>query len=84
LENWPEKSSNDWKYLDTGMTTTPQQIDQLLAIRSEHERLEFKAAENHYEFENLVEYCVALGGEDVSGNRHPRIGGECADSSRFY
>ena len=45
------------------MTTTPQQIDPLLTVRSETERLEFKAAENRYDFEELVDYCVALANE---------------------
>lgn len=41
----------------------PQQIDELLAVRSENEHLEFKKAENHYDFEELVNYCVALSNE---------------------
>ena len=45
------------------MITTAQQIDALLAVRSEDEHLEFKAAENRYDFEELVEYCVALANE---------------------
>ena len=45
------------------MTTTVQQIDALLSIRSENECLEFKAAENRYDFEELVYYCVALANE---------------------
>lgn len=45
------------------MTTTTQQIDALLSVRSEDERLEFKAAENRYDFEELVGYCVALANE---------------------
>ncbi|MDA1018049.1 MAG: putative DNA binding domain-containing protein [Planctomycetota bacterium] len=45
------------------MTTTPQQIDALLTVRSETERLEFKAAENNFHFEELVDYCVALANE---------------------
>ncbi len=45
------------------MTTTPQQIDALLTVRSETERLEFKTAENNFHFEELVDYCVALANE---------------------
>ena len=41
----------------------PQQIDELLTVRSENEHLEFKKAENHYDFEELVGYCVALANE---------------------
>ncbi len=45
------------------MATTAQQIDALLSVRSEDEHLEFKAAENRYDFEELVDYCVALANE---------------------
>lgn len=45
------------------MNTTTQQIDALLSVRSEDEHLEFKAAENRYDFEELVGYCVALANE---------------------
>jgi ATP-dependent DNA helicase RecG len=45
------------------MSTTAQEIDALLLIRSENEHLEFKAAENRYDFEELVDYCVALANE---------------------
>lgn len=45
------------------MTTTAQQIDALLSVRSEDEHLEFKVAENRYDFEELVGYCVALANE---------------------
>ena len=45
------------------MATTITQIDALLAARSEDEHLEFKAAENRYDFEELVDYCVALANE---------------------
>jgi ATP-dependent DNA helicase RecG len=45
------------------MTTTAQQIDALLSVRSENEHLEFKAAENRYDFEELIDYCVALANE---------------------
>ena len=44
-------------------TTTSKQIDGLLSVRSEDEHLEFKAAENRYDFEELVGYCVALANE---------------------
>lgn len=48
-----------------------QQIDALLSVRSEDEHLEFKAAESRYDFEELVDYCVALanqgGGRMVLG-----------------
>jgi len=60
------------------MTTTPAQIDELLLVRSEHEHLEFKEAKNSYEFEELVDYCVALanerGGRMILGvtNKMPR------------
>lgn len=42
---------------------SPEELNQLLTARSEHERLEFKEAKRSYEFENLVEYCVALANE---------------------
>ncbi|MBA3727324.1 MAG: putative DNA binding domain-containing protein [Armatimonadetes bacterium] len=42
------------------MTTTVQQIDALLSIRSENEHLEFKEANNRFDFEELVDYCAAL------------------------
>jgi ATP-dependent DNA helicase RecG len=45
------------------MATTSEQIDALLWVRSENEHLEFKAAGNRYDFEELVEYCVALANE---------------------
>ena len=45
------------------MATTAQQIDALLTVRSEDEHLEFKMAENRYDFEELVDYCVALANE---------------------
>ena len=34
-----------------------------LNVRSENEHLEFKSAENRYDFEELVDYCVALANE---------------------
>lgn len=45
------------------MATLPQYIDSLLTIRSENEHVEFKEATNRYDFEELVEYCVALANE---------------------
>lgn len=45
------------------MTTTAQDIDAVLKVRSESEHLEFKSAENRYDFEELVGYCVALANE---------------------
>jgi ATP-dependent DNA helicase RecG len=45
------------------MATTVDQIDALRMVRSEDEHLEFKAAENRYDFEELVDYCVALANE---------------------
>ncbi len=45
------------------MGTSVQQIDALLTVRAENEHLEFKAAENRYGFEELVDYCVALANE---------------------
>lgn len=45
------------------MGTSVQHIDALLAVRAENEHLEFKAAENRYDFEELVDYCVALANE---------------------
>jgi ATP-dependent DNA helicase RecG len=45
------------------MTTTIEQIESLLLVRAENEHLEFKSAENSYEFEELVDYCVALANE---------------------
>lgn len=45
------------------MATSVPEINALLTIRSESEHLEFKKAENHYEFEELVDYCVALANE---------------------
>ena len=45
------------------MSTTAQQIDSLLTIRSENEHLEFKEANNRFDFEELIYYCVALANE---------------------
>lgn len=38
-------------------------VDELLTLRSETEHLEFKTAQNRYDFEELVGYCVALANE---------------------
>lgn len=60
------------------MTTTPGDIDAILCVRSEDEHLEFKAAERRGDFDELVDYCVALanecGGRIVLGvtNKPPR------------
>lgn len=45
------------------LVTTTEQLEALLSVRSEDEHLEFKAAENRYDFEKLVDYCVALANE---------------------
>lgn len=45
------------------MATTPEEVDRLLAARSEDEHLEFKEAANRYDFEKLVDYCTALANE---------------------
>lgn len=45
------------------MAMTGQDIDGLLAVRSESEHLEFKEAANNFHFEELVDYCVALANE---------------------
>lgn len=45
------------------MPTTSTDIDALLSVRSETEHLEFKVAENRYDFEELVDYCAALANE---------------------
>ena len=42
---------------------TAAEVDALLLIRSENEHLEFKAAQNRFDFEELVDYCVALANE---------------------
>lgn len=45
------------------LAITPEDVDRLLAARSEDEHLEFKQAANHYDFEKLVDYCAALANE---------------------
>ena len=45
------------------MTISPEQLDSLLTVRSEGERLEFKEVKNHADFEELVNYCVAIANE---------------------
>lgn len=42
---------------------TPEELKPFLEIRSEGEHLEFKEAKGSYEFETLVDYCVALANE---------------------
>lgn len=42
---------------------TPQELDALLAVREENERIEFKEAKGQYSFDQLVDYCVALANE---------------------
>lgn len=42
---------------------TIPQIDALLTVRCEDEHLEFKEAANNFNFEELVDYCVALANE---------------------
>jgi len=44
-----------------------QDLEKLLNARSENEHLEFKEAKNRYDFEELLDYCVALANE--SGGR---------------
>jgi predicted HTH transcriptional regulator len=45
------------------MPTTPEQIDLLRAAPREHQRLEFKEANNQFDTRKLSEYCVALANE---------------------
>lgn len=45
------------------LAITPEEVDRLLATRSEDEHLEFKQAANSYPFEKLVDYCAALANE---------------------
>jgi ATP-dependent DNA helicase RecG len=45
------------------MTVTLKQLAYWLALPSETEHIEFKEAKNRYDFEELVEYCVALANE---------------------
>ena len=42
---------------------TLEELQQLLDARSEDEHLEFKEAKNRFDFEELVNYCVALANE---------------------
>ena len=44
------------------MNTTLPQLHEWMAGR-ENEHLEFKEAKNHFDFELLVKYCVALANE---------------------
>ncbi|MCD6532632.1 MAG: putative DNA binding domain-containing protein [Deltaproteobacteria bacterium] len=45
------------------MTVTLKQLETWLAAPSENEHLEFKEAKNRFDFEKLVDYCVALANE---------------------
>lgn len=45
------------------MVTTPEQIDRWRQAKSEHERLEFKAAKAQFDNETLYQYCVAIANE---------------------
>jgi len=57
---------------------TLEDLDKLLQLPSENEHVEFKEAKNRFDFEELVNYCVALanelGGQIVFGvsDRRPR------------
>ncbi len=42
---------------------TEAELNVLLDLRSENERVEFKEAKNNFHFEKLVDYCVALANE---------------------
>jgi len=53
------------------MATTIQQIDAWRAVRSEHQRLEFKEAKTQYDNRKLYKYCVALANE---GGGHLLLG----------
>jgi hypothetical protein len=43
--------------------TSIQQIDEWRALKSETEHVEFKAARNTYDYQQLCEYCVAISNE---------------------
>lgn len=45
------------------MVVDNEQLQQWLTVSTETEHLEFKEAKNSFEFEKLVEYCVALANE---------------------
>lgn len=51
--------------------TTVQQIDAWRAVRSEHQRLEFKEAKNQFDTTKLCRYCVAIANE---GGGHLLLG----------
>jgi ATP-dependent DNA helicase RecG len=53
------------------MSVTPEQIDVWRAAMSEDQRLEFKEAKRNYDFEKLVDYCVAIANE---GGGHLLLG----------
>jgi ATP-dependent DNA helicase RecG len=42
---------------------TIDELEALLQVRSENEHVEFKEAKNHFHFEKLVDYCVAMANE---------------------
>ena len=54
-----------WKtrFEERGGEMTLKELEALMQLSSENEHVEFKRAANHYEFENLVDYCVALANE---------------------
>ena len=45
------------------MATTPEQLNNLLAIRSENQRLEFKEAKVQFDNKKIYKYCVAIANE---------------------
>lgn len=45
------------------MATTPEQQNNLLAIRSENQRLEFKEEKVQFDNKKLYKYCVAIANE---------------------
>jgi len=49
--------------MTANMRTTPRDIDALLVVRSEDEHLEFKEANRHGDFDELVDYCAAIANE---------------------
>ncbi len=57
------------------MPTTPEQIDLWRTASSEHQRLEFKEAKEHFDRDKLFRYCAALanegGGQLVLGVADP-------------
>ena len=45
------------------MATTQEQLNNLLAIRSENQRLEFKEAKVQFDNKKIYKYCVAIANE---------------------